>query len=380
MPRVLLAQAAEKCYFVRMADFFDYLDWRGDVPFTAMPLNSVDALLLCQLSYLNFSGIVPHEFRDALTLAEAARRFDAAARLDSCRADMGALINGRTPELLQCAAASPRFSALRLLGFADKIDVHQEEQFSALTAVLPDGAAFVAFRGTDDTIVGWKEDFNLGFMTEIPAQKDAAAYLEAASAALPECRHIYAGGHSKGGNLALYAAVFCPERTQARMDRVFSFDAPGLTSESTSCAAFSRVSGKIAAFYPQLSIVGMLFEHPEKFTVVKSDGIALRQHDPFTWQVKGAGFEIMEDLEQMSLFVNRTVNAWIASLSAAKRRTFVEALFDVLGSSGASTNSELQRHWFRTATSSARALLDMEPAVRKEVLGTLRRLLQVAVQ
>ena len=362
-----------------MADFFDYLDWRGDVPFTAMPLNSVDALLLCQLSYLDFSEIVPQELCTALTLKDVAHRFAKAVKHNAARADLGALINERTPELLQRTAQTVRFANVQLSGFVNKIDIHQEEQFSALTALLPDGMAFIAFRGTDDTIVGWKEDFNLGFMPEVPAQKDALAYLEASAAAVPLCSQICIGGHSKGGNLAQYAAACAAEQTQARLNSVFSFDAPGLTQQAMSSAAFSRISCKIAAFYPQLSIVGMLFEHPEQFTVVKSTGIALRQHDPFTWQIKGAGFETVEDLEHISLFVNRTVNTWIASLPAPKRKTLVETLFDVLNSSGASTNSELQKNWFKSATRSIKAVVDMDSSVRTEVLEMLQQLFKIAM-
>ena len=155
--------------------------------------------------------------------------------------------------------------------------------------LLPDGSAYVAFRGTDDTIVGWKEDFNMAFTPEIPAQRYAADYLQQAAAALA-FRPLLVGGHSKGGNLAVYAAVFCGEAIQKQIRAVYNNDGPGFYASLLELPEHRRIAGKITTLLPESSVVGMLLEHEEAYQVVRSTQIRLMQHDGFSWQVLGRRF------------------------------------------------------------------------------------------
>ena len=147
----------------------DYLDWRGDLSFEASPFNDVDALVLCQLSYINFANLAPGDFDSSIRLGEVSKLFFASADFET-RSDLGILLDTRTNELLKKAGESVRFGDVELTGFVSEYDKEKEEQFSAVTFVLASGSflnkqqIFVAFRGTDDTIVGWKEDFNLAFL------------------------------------------------------------------------------------------------------------------------------------------------------------------------------------------------------------------------
>ena len=195
-----------------MADILEYITWRGDLDFELVPLNEVDALILCQLSYLDFGGSVGDGFSAGVTVREAADRFFAAED-SSRRSDVGALINFKTVELLKAAGKSVRFGSLLMCGYGAQTDEVEELQFAAVTFVCGKLRrprwSFVAYRGTDDTIVGWKEDFNLGYKDTVPAQRSAAAYLAGAARNLKGA--LYAGGHSKGGNLALFAAA-CAKR------------------------------------------------------------------------------------------------------------------------------------------------------------------------
>ena len=200
-----------------MANILDYLDWRGDLQISERGFNEVDNLLLAELCYLDFGGIVPPGFDAPVPLQEAMRRYDVLREHES----MGVLVPDQIPELGRRMAASARFSGLLLCGYENKIDDETQTQFSALTLLLPDGTAYVAFRGTDDTIVGWKEDFNLAFLPVVPAQRMAVQYLQAAAAAFSE-RPLRVGGHSKGGNLAVYSAVFCSEAVQNQLMQVYN--------------------------------------------------------------------------------------------------------------------------------------------------------------
>ena len=274
-----------------MANILDYLDWRGDLTLAERGFNEVDNLLMAELCFLNFSGIVPAGFDAPAALPEAMRQYDAARPQET----MGVLVPEQIPELGRRMAASRRFSGLRLCGYADRIDDETQTQFSALTILLPDQTAYIAFRGTDDTIVGWKEDFNLAFLPVVPAQRMAADYLTAAAAAFPALP-LRVGGHSKGGNLAVYSAVFCGSAVQNQIKRVYNNDGPGFRTSLLPLPEHKRVADKITTILPESSVVGMLLEHEERYEVVRSTQSGLWQHDGFSWQVRGEKFEHLPDL------------------------------------------------------------------------------------
>lgn len=277
-----------------MANILEYLDWRGDLTLLERPFNEVDNLILAEICYLDFSGFVPAGFQtQQVTLLDAASAYFAAHP----ETNMGVLVPDQIPVLVEHAAKTARFSDVRLLGYVNRIDEKTQTQFSALTMLLPDGSAYVAFRGTDDTIVGWKEDFNMAFTPEIPAQKYAAEYLRQVSGALP-FRPLLVGGHSKGGNLAVYAAVFCGQDVQNRILAVYNNDGPGFYSSLLSLPEHKPVAGKITTLLPESSVVGMLLEHEEAYQVVRSTQVGLMQHDGFSWQVKGERFEHLTELAE----------------------------------------------------------------------------------
>ena len=247
----------------------DYIEWRGDIGFDVSPLCEIDALILCQISYLNFQTLVDSEFtKKGLPLSRLSELFFSSPDFET-RKDVGALINAKTVNLLRVAGESKRFSALKVCGYVDKIDLNSEEQFSAITFVSPFGWNFVAFRGTDDTIVGWKEDFNLGYMDTVPAQEDALRYFEKATASLKGS--FYVGGHSKGGNLALYAASYAQQSSKKHLLAVFNNDGPGFKESFFESEAFKSIKNIQHTYVPELSIVGMLFAHADGYITVKSD-------------------------------------------------------------------------------------------------------------
>ena len=206
-----------------MANILDYLDWRGDLTLAERGFNEVDNLLMAELCFLDFSGIVPADFSAPVSLPEAMQKYDAARPQET----MGVLVPEQIPELGHKMAASRRFSDLTLCAYVSRTDEETQTQFSALTVLLPDKTAYIAFRGTDDTIVGWKEDFNLAFLPVVPAQRMAAEYLAVAAAALPS-HPLRVGGHSKGGNLAVYSAVLsvtvCSSSLSLRMPMELASD------------------------------------------------------------------------------------------------------------------------------------------------------------
>ena len=354
-----------------MASILDYLDWRGDITFAERPFNEVDNLLLAELSYLDFDGIVPADFAAAVPLPDAVAAFTKRTP----HAEMGVLVPDKIPGLGQKMAASARFHEVMLSGCVCKLNEATETQFAALCAALPDGTIYAAFRGTDDTIVGWKEDFNMAFTPEIPAQKYAAEYLRQVSGTLP-FRPLLVGGHSKGGNLAVYAAVFCGQDVQKRILAVYNNDGPGFYSSLLSLPEHKPVAGKITTLLPESSVVGMLLEHEEAYQVVRSTQVGLMQHDGFSWQVKGERFEHLTELAEGGKIIDQTLRSFLRELTEPQRVQFVDTLFAILTCTDASTLTDLKEGGLKTASAMVKALQKLDKPTRKALTDTLKLLVK----
>ena len=266
-----------------MANLFDYLDWRGDLPFSAAPLNPVDGILLARLSYL------PFELFSRPLGREAAPLWEVAAEL-SARADFSSRVLRRSDaRLLTAMGQSVRFREMTVFHYEQQFDPETQTQFSAVSIGLGDGRTYLSFRGTDNTLVGWKEDFNMAFTCPVPAQRSALAYLEAVAGEVSG--PLLLGGHSKGGNLAVYAAAFCPPALEERILAAYNFDGPGFDESVLQTEGYRRVCHKVSTFVPQSSIVGMLLGHEEKYTIVHSGQTGIMQHDLCSWNVRQSAFK-----------------------------------------------------------------------------------------
>lgn len=349
-----------------MASILDYLDWRGDITFAERAFNEVDNLLLAELSYLDFGGIVPADFAAAVPLSDAVAAFTKRTP----HADMGVLVPDKIPGLAQKMAASARFRDVLLSGYVCKLDEQTETQFAALCAALPDGTVYAAFRGTDDTIVGWKEDFNMGFLPIVPSQREAADYLRLAAAAFPS-QKLRAGGHSKGGNLAVYAAVWCGKSVQDQLLAVYNNDGPGFHTSLLDRPEHQRIANRIQTILPESSVVGMLLEHEESYQVVRSNQVGLMQHDGFSWQVLGTQFVHLSGLTEGGRIVDSALRDFVRGLDQEQRIRFVDALFEVLTCTNAETLTDLKDGGFRTAYSMLKTVRSLDPDTRQALSGTL---------
>lgn len=308
-----------------MPNMMDYLAWRGDIPLDYRPFNNLDSLILATLSYLTFPE-EPSLFRDIDTEALPAEPHPPAIVHEGLA-------------MLSAAAMTPRFAGVRVHHPVSVIDQEQDMQFAAVTFDLPDGTHYVAFRGTDNTLVGWREDFHMAFESPVPAQSAAVRYLEETAALVDGL--LIVGGHSKGGNLAVYAAAHASPAVQNRIRTVYSFDGPGMDDATMVSESYAAIARRIRSFVPQQSVVGLLMAYHPEYTVVKSSGVGILQHDPFTWQMQGTDFIVVTELDVSSQLVDHTVHEWLSRVSPDKRRVFVTTIFDILEASGASTVSEL---------------------------------------
>ena len=305
-----------------MADMFDYLLWRGDLSMEAVPPNPVGTLILSELSYIGFEGLVPGDFLHPVPLRVAAEAF---AMLPD-REDRDRV--KRDGELLAAAARTERFGELRLVFYRSELLPELQSQFAAVTWLLPGGGAVITYRGTDLSITGWKEDFNMSFQPQVPAQEKALWYLEAF--ARVHRGPIRLAGHSKGGNLAVYAAAKAQPELQERILSVHNHDGPGFHSQMLLDPGYRAILPRVRTFVPQSSVVGMLLEHEEPYTVVKSRQLSLLQHEPYSWEVLGGGFFTMEEVDGNSRFLDRTIKQWLADTTMDERNAFVDAVYELL--------------------------------------------------
>ena len=353
-----------------MANLLDYLDWRGDLTLEQDPFNEVDNLILAELSFVDFQGIVPPPGGGkGVELYQAAEAFFARFP-EGEKIDMGVLVPDAVPDLLDRMAASRRFGEMRLHGFSDRLDVGRGEQFAALTVETGDGALYLSFRGTDDTLAGWREDFAMTFLPEIPAQKKALEYTEEIVRQFPR-RKLRLGGHSKGGNLAVYAGVFCPAAIQRRILEIWSNDGPGFHTDLLDLPQHQRIADRIHSIVPKSSVVGMLLEHEEDYTVVDSDQLGLLQHDGFSWQVLGPRFVTLRQVTRQAHLCDQELRGWLQEMPPEQREQFVDALFEVLGASGALTLTDLRRDFLKSTGAMAKALAELDKETRDALLQFL---------
>lgn len=303
--------------------------------FSQQGVNEVDALIFSNLAYIQLDGIVVEDLQMMLPLRTVAELLLAMPDAEKrCRVK-------KDLELLEAAGNSERFGRTGVTFYRNVLSAQEEIQFSAVTFLLDDGSALLAFRGTDSTLVGWKEDFNMAFQPNVPAQRLAQEYVQrfAAQSAVP----LYLAGHSKGGNLAMYAGAKCGTDIQSRVLDVYNFDGPGFNAGLLEDPGYQEILPKVRTLVPQFSVFGMMLQRQEGQRVVLSNGFGLMQHDPYTWQLVGKSFVPAPALTEGSVFLKQTLSGWLAQLSEGERGEFINGVFSLLMLENASQTKDVLR-------------------------------------
>ena len=353
-----------------MGTILDYLREYGDYSLEEKPFSDVDSLVISQLAYLKFDGIVPgpEEKRPPVSLQEIAAHADydhlyadERYRRDNTALFMGAL-NGR------------RFGNLHLWNYVNLIEPERESQFSAVVCGFSGGLTYVVFRGTDENMVGWKEDLNLAFSEPVPGQLRSVPYLEQAARTIEG--GFFVGGHSKGGNLAVYAAMYCEPAVRERIERIYDHDGPGFRPEVRQQGAWQEIEGRIHKTVPRSSMVGMLLYADIAYRVVESKTIVLAQHNPYTWLVKNGDFRMADEIRPGRRFVDQTLNEWILSLDQEQMHIFVDTLYWVVQASETDNLIDFTAHWVQNVQKIGRAISEVDEETAKVVMQIMRALFE----
>lgn len=351
-----------------MANIFDYINWRGDITLENDGFNEIDNLILSRFSYLPFDEIIKEN--EVVTIRELSERFK---EKDVTKLP---ILWDDDVNLFPAMGNSKRFGEMKATRYVNKINVEQEKQFSAITVIMPDDTLYVSYRGTDNTVVGWKEDLNMTFTTHIPSQIDAVKYLN--EIAKIYSNKIRVGGHSKGGNLAVYASIFTKQDVKDRIINIYNNDGPGFMDEITETSEYKKMIGRVNTYIPQDSIFGRLLNHEEQYTVVKSIERGVMQHDLYSWQLMGNKFEYLNEVTNGSKFIDKSIKDWLKQIDLDKREQVIDIVFQVINTTNVDTVSEIKKHWFANARILLNSYKQIDQENKKMILETLSALFKIA--
>lgn len=355
-----------------MANIIDYIIWRGDLSFDVSPFNEVDNLILSELSYMNFEGIVSDDGQYEVPLYKAAEIYFNEER--DLERNTGDLSDENFYKMLRLMAESKRYGEIRLLYYVKNTDVLKEMQFSAITIDIGNKTLFISFRGTDDTIIGWKEDFMMSVMDIVPSQKEALKYFNRVADDY-EKHKFYIGGHSKGGNLAVYSAAYGKVRNKARIINIYNNDGPGFKETILETKNYMDISDRIITLVPQSSIIGMLLEHEENYTVLRSNQKGIMQHDGFSWEVEGTEFIHLKTVNKESVIADKTIKNFLNSISVERRREFTNALFEIISTNEYTTLTDIRDSRWKAFTGMVKTYDKLDNDLKKAVKNTIALLL-----
>ena len=354
-----------------MGNIVSYLEELGHIGFEEMPFNEVDALILSQFSYLKFDGLVPKltDNTEAISLIAMKEQMDESVVFADERYEKDNRL------LFDGMVNSRRFSNMRCNFYSSILNEDVQTQFCAITCFLEGELPVIVFRGTDENLVGWKEDFNMAFNKPVPGQRLSALYLNEVGSRIDG--EFIVCGHSKGGNLAVYSSMNVFEDIQKRIKRIYSFDGPGFRPEILNSNDYEKIAERIEKYIPQSSLVGMILESHEDYMVIESNSVGLLQHDPYTWRVGEASFIRKEDVYKSSKFMNAALNEWILKLNEEQLEVFVGTLFHILDGCDAKNLIDMVIDWKKSVTGMIRATKDVDDATRDEIVEILQMFMEV---
>ena len=346
-----------------MSNLFDYITWRGDLSFKTSPFNQIDSIVLCQILYANFETLIPEDFSHKIKLSTLAKMYFA-KNLNAF--NLGIFIDEGTADTLKQAGESERFKDIQLCGYVNHIEDATKTQFGAVTAILPTGELCVLYKGTDDSILGWEESLSLAYKRPIQGQIYATKYLDAVLKKFH--KNMYVAGHSKGGNLAVYAVANGTKKNIQKVITIFDNDGPGFLKEDLENPTYQEILPKIQSIIPESSIVGPLLQRINKPVYIKSTGsTGIAQHDLRTWQVEGIDFVEADGQSLTGEVAAKTIETWLESLTIEKREEFLTHFFDELKNTGSKTLTELQDNWVKHSVTIVKSLAELNKETRSEI-------------
>ena len=349
-----------------MPNIMDYLNWRGDLTFKQDKINEVDTIILSRFSYLPFKDI-------------NMEKIDSVENISNKMKDLSIdkFVWKDDKEFIIKLGKTNRFKDLIITDYQEILDIEAEKQFAAVTIWIPKGYKYVSFRGTDMSLVGWKEDFNMSFMENIPAQQEAVKYLNDIGSRY--MGKLIVGGHSKGGNLSVYASMFCKDRIKRKIVEIINADGPGFDESVFNTENYLKTIEKVNTYIPQSSIIGRLLEHDEDYEIIHSTQKGIMQHDIYSWQVKATKLVRVPNLTNDSQFVNKVVRDWLKNTTPEQRKNFVNVIYDVLVATEAKNVHDFGVDTLKKVGTVIKSYKNIEKEERKEIESMIKLMFESAI-
>ena len=347
----------------------DYLDWRGDLSFDVSPFNEVDNFILSQVVNLDYSGLIPEDGTPVPFSSVISAYYEKYGEDGNYT---GLIMAKQSWPMVRKLVRTRRFETMRASAYENTVVDDINEQFSALTLTVPGQFTYVAYKGTDDTIAGWKEDCCMAFMDRIEAREDAVRYLMDTAGRVTE--PLILGGHSKGGNLAVYAAAKAPYAVKKRILHVYSNDGPGFDESFFKTEDYMLIRSRVTLIMPKCSIIGAIFEQDCEQVIVECGKQGIMAHNGFTWEVLGTQFVRAGALVKSSRAFRLGMHRALNGLTKQQKREFTDSMFDSLTVTGARTITDLTKLKPREALEIGHMLRD-----RREILIVFSRIFQESV-
>ena len=351
-------------------ELLDYLQWRNDVPLSVSPFNEVDNVIFSYLSYIDFRDL-KEDWNGFFDLKELFQDFCEKHSLEEIQTT--GEFTERAPLLLKVMMEGERFSDTKVGYYAEDFDKDQVKQFAALVFLLPDGRNYISFRGTDKTITGWKEDFLMSCQSETAGAKEAVAYFNKIAPVLEG--ELILGGHSKGGNFAMYAAAFCEAEHKERIMQVYNNDGPGFREEVIQSPEFQELLPKIITIAPQSSIIGQLLSNPAKQDVIHSTAKGILQHDAMTWEAEKDRL-VPSELDELSHYAKTTLGSWLESMDDESRESLCTTAFSLIESTNSETFIEFSGNLMKNMETIWKEMGKLPEDKKKEIMDALANLME----
>lgn len=351
-----------------MANINSYLSWRGDLPMNIkIQFNEVDSMILARFSYLIFDRIEMKEKETIESISKKMTDFE----------NEEFRYNG-DKEMITKLGISERFKDLVVTDFVQTNNKEVEKQFGAITIHISDKEMYVSYIGTDSSIYGWKEDFNMSFMDYVPCQIEGKNYLEKIAKKYPR-KNIRIGGHSKGGNVAIYSAIMADPKIQNRIIKVYNYDGPGFNPKIVKQFKDAPILNKIETYLPQDSVIGRIMEHKEKCEIVQSNEKGIYQHDIFSWEVLKDDLIKLKNLTETSDVIKNTLTDWLQNTTVEQRQAFLDVIFEMFYATDAETFGDISKNLKKNLKKIFKTYINITDEQKKTIVEMIKLFLKVYI-
>ena len=358
-----------------MGNLITYVQQYGAQTFEDKSLTDIDVLVLTEIAYLPFDEIVPKSFdvTEAISLEQLGKEFE---QIKEKKQELNPfMITSERIELLEVVSKSQRYKEIKVFGFMNDIDDERTKQFAAVCYQWEEENRWIIFRGTDESLTGWKEDFMMTYSDLIPAQTDAIEYLKKQAETFSGTLNV--SGHSKGGNLSLYASAMQEETVQNRIEQIYCWDSPGVHRSILDKEGYQRVVSKAKRYIPQDSIVGLMLESQVPYHIIESQGSGISQHSALMWNIEEDHFVELTELTKNSQLTDQTFKQWTEVVSDEDLKLFFDTFFELIFEMGVETVNDVYYNFRMYMQKFFEKAYQMNPEKREVLLRIGQLLFQI---